>query len=369
MRGIRSFSRTLAVVAAVFFIPAATAFDVRDLTVPQGYSVALYTDAVPNARQMALSPSGIVFVGSLRLGTVYAVIDSDGDFTADEVVVVARDLNMPSGVAFRAGSLYVAEVDRILRFDNIEQQLHALARPVVVSDALPRERHHGWKFIAFGPDGRLYVAVGAPCNICEVEAPFGAILSMPGDGGDLVVHASGIRNSVGFDWHPSSGDLWFSDNGRDWLGDDRPPGELNRAPKAGLHFGFPYFHGGDMADPEFGTGHDAVDFTAPALRLGAHVAPLGIEFYRGAMFPAGQHHHLFVAEHGSWNRSRKSGYRVMRATVDDLGTVVAYEPFVSGWLQGQGHWGRPVDFAVMADGSLLISDDDGGRIYRVTYKD
>jgi len=235
--------RWLAMLVGLLLPGAVNAFNISDLDLPLGYHIALYTDAVPGARQMALSPSGILFVGSLRAGVVYAVIDRDNDHVADQVVVLARDLEMPSGVAFRGGSLYVAAQNQILRLDDIEQRVHKPGAAVLVTDALPRERHHGWKFSAFGPDDRLYIPVGAPCNVCDVEPPLGSIVSMRADGSDLSIHARGIRNSVGFDWEPQSGALWFSENGRDMLGDDVPPGELNRARAASLHFGFPYVHG------------------------------------------------------------------------------------------------------------------------------
>ncbi len=342
------------------------AFGVEDLELPPGYAVSVYAE-VPNARQMALSPAGVLFVGSRELGRVHAVIDADGDGRGERVVVVDRDLAMPSGVAFRDGSLYVAEIHRILRYDGIERHPERAGEPQVLYDALPAERHHGWKFIAFGPDGRLYVPVGAPCNVCEVAPPFGTVLSMTAAGAEPRTEARGVRNSVGFDWHPRTQELWFSDNGRDWLGDDRPPCELNRVARRGDHFGFPYVHGDGRPDPEFGAGHEAGEYVMPALALGAHVAPLGIEFYRGAMFPAGRGTTLFVAEHGSWNRSRKAGYRVMRAEIGEQGEVLAYEPFITGWLRGQAHWGRPVDLETLPDGSLLVADDHAGRIYRVTY--
>lgn len=257
----RTNVRTL--LAVLLALPAvAVAFTVNDLEMPKGYSIAVYAADVPNARQMAITPSGVVFVGSLHLGKVYALLDNDHDNIADETLVVARGLNMPSGVAFRGGALYVAEVDRISRFDNIERRLSDPGQPVVVSRELPNERHHGWKFIAFGPDGRLYVPVGAPCNVCEIDPPFGTILSMRADGGGQLTYARGIRNTVGFDWDPRTGELWFADNGRDHLGDDRPPCELNHAPRAGLHFGFPYIHGDDVPDRRYGVGHDASEFTS-----------------------------------------------------------------------------------------------------------
>lgn len=345
----------------------ACAGSATDLVVPAGFTIATYTDEVPDARQLALAPSGVLFVGTRKAGRVYAVVDADRDGIAEVVHVIARDLSMPSGVAFRDGSLYVAAVDRVLRYDSIIDRLEDPPAPVVVYDQLPDASHHGWKFIAFGPDGRLYVPVGAPCNVCEVAPPFGSILSMRPDGSEISVFARGVRNSVGFDWHPQTGELWFGDNGRDMLGDDVPPCEINRASAAGLHFGFPHFHAGDVPDPEFGRGHAAGEFTPPAIRLGAHVAPLGIEFYRGSQFPPPYRGALVVTEHGSWNRSAKSGYRVMIARLDAEGQLIEYLPFVSGWLVGQHNWGRPSDVEQMPDGSLLIADDGAGAIYRLSY--
>ena len=346
---------------------SANAFSTSDLEVPAGFTVTTFTAKVPNARQMALGADGVFYVGTRSAGVVYAAVDRDDYFVAEDVHVIASDLYMPSGLAFRDGSLYVAEVHRILRFDDIQQKLSTRPNPVVVYDGLPTHDHHGWKFIAFGPDGWLYVPVGAPCNVCEVEPPFGTILRMRADGTEVDVYARGIRNSVGFDWHPATAALWFSDNGRDWMGDNVPPGELNRASEPGLHFGFPYIHGGDVTDPDYGGAHKPADYTPPAHKLDAHVAPLGIEFYVGNQFPEEFHNALFVAEHGSWNRSRKIGYRVMVARVSEEGRVLSYEPFVTGWLQGEANWGRPVDIEIMPDGSMLISDDQTGAIYRISY--
>ena len=361
------FRLLLAGAALVLWSMVLTALPLDQLELPPGFTVTVFTDDVPNARQLALSPAGTLFVGSKREGAVYAVVDSDADFRADRVLTLARDLYMPSGVAFRDGSLYVAEVNRILRFDGIEARLDDPPTPVVVFDQLPSKSHHGWKFIAFGPDDRLYVPVGAPCNVCAVEPPFGTILRATTAGDALEVYASGIRNSVGFDWHPVTGALWFTDNGRDRMGDDLPPCELNRALKPGLHFGFPHIHGGDISDPEFGRDRSPDEFTPPAYKLDAHVAPLGAEFYTGTQFPERYRNALFVAEHGSWNRTRKAGYRVMVATIAADGTVSSYAPFVTGWLRGQANWGRPVDFEIMPDGSMLIADDHAGAVYRVSY--
>ena len=338
-----------------------------ELRLPPGFEIEEFA-RVPNARQMALGKSHL-FVGSMREGKVYAV--SLGG--ARKPVAVAQGLELPVGVAFRDGDLYVSAVSRILRFRDIEVRLDAPSRPEVVSEAFPRETHHGWKFIAFGPDGRLYVPVGAPCNICEPDPDAYAVITRLDVGtGKTEVVARGVRNTVGFDWHPQSGELWFTDNGRDWLGDDAPPDELNRLAKVGQHFGYPYCHGRAIADPEFGKRRRCADFVPPVQELGAHVASLGMRFYTGKQFPARYQNAIFIAEHGSWNRSRKAGYRVSVVRLEGDRSV-AYEPFVSGWQQGgraneERAWGRPADVLVLPDGSLLISDDLAGVIYRVVYK-
>jgi len=338
------------------------------IKLPPGFSIAIYADNVPNARGMTLGQNGTVFVGSREKGDVYAVLDKDGDQRADAVVTIARSLQMPVGVAYQNGSLYVSAVDRILRFDKVEQNLTNPAPPVVVTDRFPKETHHGWKFIAFGPDGKLYVPVGAPCNICEPDPNRYALIARinPGGSGYEVV-ARGVRNSVGFDWDPTTRDLWFTDNGRDYLGDNQPPDELNHASKAGLHFGYPYCHGGTIQDPEYGSKHACSEFTAPAVTLGPHVASLGMRFYTGMMFPSEYRNQIFIAEHGSWNRSEKIGYRITLVSRDKQGRL-QYSTFAEGWLQGQKAWGRPADVLVMPDGALLVSDDSAGVIYRISYR-
>jgi glucose/arabinose dehydrogenase len=336
------------------------------LKLPAGFRIAIYADAVPGARSMALAPDGTLFVGT-RGDTVYALPNRSGGPRADAVLTLLKGLDTPNGVAFRDGALYVAEVGRILRYDRIVERLHTPPRPVVVSDAFPRDAHHGWKFIRFGPDGRLYVPVGAPCNICEPDpARYAAIFRLKPDGSALEQYARGVRNTVGFDWHPQTGELWFTDNGRDWLGNDAPPDELNRAPRAGLHFGYPYCHGKAIADSEYGGKRACAEFTPPMRELGAHVAALGMRFYSGTMFPEPWRGRVFIAEHGSWNRIPPSGYRVTTARIE-AGRVAAYEVFAEGWLQGIAAWGRPVDVQVMADGALLVSDDKAGVIYRISY--
>jgi glucose/arabinose dehydrogenase len=348
-------------------LPTAAA-DMSDLTLPPGFHVAVYAAEVPNAREMALGPPGVLFVGSLAEGKVYAVVARDGQPKAAEVHVVATGLNMPSGVAYRDGALYVAAVNRILKFPDVARDLAHPPPPQVVSDAYPSDRHHGWKFIAFGPDGRLYVPVGMPCNICEPPGPlYGTITRLDvAAGGKPEVVARGVRNSVGFDFDPHTHDLWFTDNGRDWLGDNRPPDELNHLSKPGEHFGFPFCHGDALKDPEYNRGRDCSQFTAPARLLGPHVAAIGMRFYTGSQFPAKYRGGIFIAEHGSWNRSTPIGYRVSFVRIEG-GRATSYEPFVSGWLKGSSASGRPADVVVMPDGALLVSDDKAGRIYRVTY--
>ena len=339
------------------------------IKLPPGFAINIYAD-VEDARSMALSPSGILYVGNKDGDKVYAVKDTNGDFVADKKWVLDSGLNMPNGVAFKDGDLYVAEVSRILKFSDIESKLDNPGEPTVVYDKFPTEAHHGWKYIAFDPDGKLYVPVGAPCNICESEDPiFAAIHRMNADGTGLELFASGVRNTVGFTWHPETKDLWFTDNGRDMLGDDIPPCELNSASRPGMHFGYPYCHGGTIKDPDFGDKRSCDEFVKPMQNLGAHVAPLGLKFYTGDMFPAEYKNQIILAEHGSWNRSKKSGYKLSLVKLQD-GKVTSYEPFISGWLneETQDVSGRPVDVLQMPDGSLLVSDDQAGKIYRITYK-
>ncbi|RQS54340.1 sorbosone dehydrogenase family protein [Burkholderia sp. Bp8986] len=345
---------------------ACAAPPVDELVVPPGFHVDVLTNAVPTAREMAWSPRGILYVGS-REGRVHAFVMQEGRITARHVI--ASGLDTPVGVAYRDGALYISAVSRILRLDHIDDRLARPPAPAVVTDALPTDHHHGWKFIAFGPDGKLYVPVGAPCNVCLADRSRYAIIArMHADGSNREVFARGVRNTVGFAWHPDSGELWFTDNGRDMMGDDVPDDKLNRAPRAGLDFGFPYCHGGDTPDPEFGSPDVCRRYAPPALKLGAHVAALGMRFYTGPMFPASYRNNIFIAEHGSWNRSTKVGYRVMRAVVSADGSHTRQTPFITGWLRADGSvWGRPADVLPLPDGSLLVSDDYAGAIYRVTY--
>ncbi len=338
------------------------------IKLPPGFKIEIFADNIPGARSLARGDNGTVFVGTRGKGRVYAIVDRNGDFHADSVYTIASGLYMPNGVAMRGGNLYVAEVNRVIRFDDIEAHLADPPKPIVVNDKFPSDSHHGWKFIRFGPDGKLYVPVGAPCNVCLEDDPrYASIMRMNPDGSDLEVFAHGIRNTVGFDWHPVTHELWFTDNGRDMLGDDIPPDELNCAPLSGMNFGFPFCHGGDIPDPEFGKQRPCSDFTPPVQKLGPHVAALGMRFYTGQMFPKEYHDQIFIAEHGSWNRSIPIGYRITVVRLDG-NKAVSYDVFAEGWLQGGRPWGRPVDLMQLPDGSLLVSDDFGGRIYRISYE-
>lgn len=338
------------------------------IQLPPGFQINVYARGVSGARSMTRGSEGTLFVGSRGDGAVYAVLDRDGDQQAEEVLTLVTELNTPNGVAFRDGDLYVAETHRVWRYRDIESHLRSPPQPELILDNLPKDRRHSWRFIAFGPDGLLYVPVGAPCNACRpADERYASMLRMRPDGTGLEVFARGIRNTVGFDWRPETEELWFTDNGRDWLGDDRPPDELNRATGAGLHFGYPYCHGGDIPDPEFGQERGCQEFTPPARNLGPHVAAIGMRFYTGDMFPEEYRNQILIAEHGSWNRAEPLGYRLSLVR-QEKGQVTAYEVFAEGWLQGGRPWGRPVDVLVMPDGALLVSDNQASVIYRITYQ-
>ncbi|WP_084783591.1 PQQ-dependent sugar dehydrogenase [Marinobacterium aestuarii] len=353
-------------------LPALTAraeLPLHLLKVPSGHDIALVAE-VPGARQLALGDLGTLFVGSRNGDGITALRDRDGDGRYEESMRIGSGLNMPNGVAVHQGDLYVAEVNRIWRYPAIEQRLPEIPARQLITDQLPRNKHHGAKYLSVGPDGWLYFNIGAPCNVCLPDNPlFATISRINPRSGRIETVAQGVRNSVGMDWHPLSGQLWFTDNGRDLLGDNLPDDELNRLTEPGQHFGFPFFHSNHKAkpvpDPVYAATADNTDFVSPVLGLGAHVAALGMTFYRGGQLPKASGNTLFIAEHGSWNRSEKSGYRVMKLQTEE-GRVISHKPFVTGWLQGQSAWGRPVDVLVDGDGSLLISDDQAGAIYRVS---
>ncbi|MBD3312930.1 sorbosone dehydrogenase family protein [Candidatus Woesearchaeota archaeon] len=342
------------------------------IELPEGFSVEVYAD-VPDARSLALGQDNTVFVGNRRNGNVYAIIDNDQDYNPDRTVRIASDMNMPNGLAYRDRDLYVAEVSRVIVFRDIENKIKNMdpagegdLEYEVLFDGYPDDTGHGWKFISFSPDGNLFVPVGAPCNICEKEDPYASITRLDRNFSSYEVYARGVRNTVGFDWHPETGELWFTDNGRDWLGDNLPPDELNHAPEQGMNFGYPYCHGNDIQDPEFDS-RQCSEFQGPEIELGPHVAALGMMFYTGSMFPEEYSGDIFIAEHGSWNREVPIGYRVMHVSIED-GEAVSKEVFAQGWLQGEETMGRPVDVLQMPDGSMLVSDDHAGSIYRITYK-
>ncbi len=336
------------------------------IQLPEGFEISIYARDVNNARSLALSENNVLYAGSRRGGKVHAITDTNADFVADQVSVVAEGLNIPNGVALKNGDLYVAEVSRILKFSDIDNNFDKKPDYTVVTDKYPTEGHHGWKFIRFGPDGKLYVPVGAPCNTCEPDEEHAVITRINDDGSEKEVFAKGIRNTVGFDWEPNSQHLWFTDNGRDMLGDDTPPEELNRVTKAGEHFGFPYRYGNSVVDSDYKTDKKTEDFTKPQLEFPAHSAGLGMRFYSGDSFPSEYKNDIFIAYHGSWNRSKPQGYYIMGVDMEN-GEIKNQELFASGWLIEEKYWGRPVDLEIMADGSMLVSDDHANVVYRIQY--
>ncbi len=339
------------------------------LELPAGFSISIYADNVPNARTLALSENGVIYVGTRQQGDVYAVLDTDGDGYAEKRYVIASKLYMPNGVAYKKGDLYVAETDKIIRFNNIDSHLDNPPRPEVIYDGLPSDKHHGWKYLRFGKDNRLYTAIGAPCNICLPEKEiYSSLVRMNTDGSGFEIVARGIRNTVGFDWQPDTNKLFFTENGGDYMGDDLPPDELNQWIQKGQHFGYPYCHAGDIPDPELAGDKSCQEFTAPVWKFKAHMAPLGMRFYTGTQFPEQYKNQLFVAQHGSWNRSKPHGYRIALVEFKQ-GKAVSEQAFISGWLTKDDKvLGRPTDILQMPDGSLLIADDTLGVIYRVSYK-
>lgn len=341
----------------------------NNIILPEGFVIHDYAD-VPGARSMCLSPSGVLYIGT-REDKVYAVKDTNQDGRADVLYTVASGLKSPNGVAFKEGDLYIATYSTIYVIKDIESSLTAPTAPRIVYDKYPTDRHHGWKFIAFGPDGKLYVPVGAPCNICNKEninPVYASLTRLNTDGSGFEIIARGIRNTVGFTWHPETGILYFTDNGRDLMGDDIPTDELNAITATNQHFGYPFCHQGDLPDPEFGKGKSCSDYTPPVQKLGPHVAALGPQFYTGKMFPEKYKNRLFIAEHGSWNRSTPIGYRITEVTLDTKGKSLGYKVFAEGWLKQNGTvTGRPVDLELLPDGSMLVSDDYAGKIYRITY--
>jgi len=337
------------------------------IKVPPGFKVEVWVPEILDARGLRQGDKGTIFVSSnFVAGKIYAVVDKGGK---REVKTIAEKLMLPNGIEFYKGALYVATPKAITRYDDIESTLDKPKDPVTIYDKLPGEIPHGWKFIKIGPDGKLYVPTGAPCNICEPNPDtYAQISRMNLDGTGMEVVARGVRNTVGFDFNPKTGELWFTDNQRDWLTEDLPNDELNRLTNAGRqHFGYPYCHGGDLLDPEFGWGKSCADFTKPVALLGPHSAPLGMRFYTGKMFPEKYQNAIFIARHGPWNRSTKYAADVIVVYLNGNGTVKSWEPFMTGLVENNTYLGRPVDVLVMKDGSLLVSDDHAGAIYRISY--
>ena len=333
------------------------------IKVPQGFKVELWAHGINNARVMTWGDKGTLFVSSRVAGNVYAIVDQGGQRVTK---TIAKGLNLPNGVAFKNGTLYVAEIHRITKMEGIEDKLDSPPEMKVVFDTLPKDAPHGWKYLAFGPDGKLYFNIGAPCNVCIPPDTHANISRINADGSGFEYWAHGVRNSVGFDWHPVTKDLYFATHGRDWLGEDVPSDRFDVAPKKGLHFGFPYCHQGDILDPEFGKGRTCGEFAAPLIKTGPHVAGNGVMFYTGSMFPAEYKNRAFLAQRGAWNRTEKSGYKVMMVTLRN-GDVPKYETFAEGWLVNNAPWGRPNYTVQMKDGSILLSDDYAGAIYRISY--
>lgn len=339
---------------------------ISELSVPQGFNIDYFAKEIEGARSITVSDSGIVYVGTRAQGKVYALEDTDGDFFADTKRIIASDLNSPNGVVWHEGNLYVAEIDRILMFENIDESFKSSPTFEVIFDGLPSDTHHGWRYIDIGPDNKLYVPIGAACNICQTDnTVYGTLNRLNLDGTDFEAVARGIRNTVGFDWHPLTKALYFTDNGRDWLGDNSPPDEFNVVGAENNHFGYPYCHGNTILDPDFGDNVNCDNYQKPLVELGPHVAALGVNFYEGNMFPDKYKNLAFIAEHGSWNRSEPIGYRITLVDVNGTG----FEVFADGWLDENGEaWGRPVDIEMLNDGSLLVSDDLSGTIYRISYR-
>jgi len=340
------------------------------LKVPAGFKVELWAHGMPGVRMMTRGDKGTIFGGTRIIGRVYAITDKGSQ---RDHVILAQGLTQPNGLAFRNGALYVTAIHRVLRFDGIEDKLANPGTPVEMTAAfnLPTEVHHNWKFTAFGPDNKLYFQVGAPCNICELDDnKHGQIRRYNPDGSGLEIVAKGVRNTVGFDWDPRSGQLWFTDNGRDWMSEDGPEEELNRVSQIGAHYGFPYCHANGIPDPDFKKPNPCEGVTLPVVTLGAHAAALGMRFYRGNMFPPEYQNSILIARRGSWNKTQKNGYDVVRVTVNPDGTNPKVEPLLTGFLDNQANsfWGRPVDVHVQPDGSVLVSDEQNGAIYRVSYQ-
>jgi glucose/arabinose dehydrogenase len=343
---------------------AADKLPLAKLKVPAGFNIEVYAAGMANARSMREGDKGTVFVGSRLVDKVYAVMNKDGK---RQVKVLASGLYRPNGLAFKDGTLYIAELSKISKIDKVEDNLENPPKPTMIYDNLPKDEAHGWKFIGIGPDNKLYVPVGQPGNNVLHDEAHGQIRRMNLDGTGAEVYVKGVRNTVGFDWNPTTKQMYFTDNGRDWMSEAVPEDELNRVTKAGEDFGAPYCLQGNILDPEFGWGKSCADYTAPVGLLGSHTAALGMRFYTGKMFPAAYKDAIFIARHGSWNKTTKLGGDVVVAKLNKDGTVKSVEPFLTGFIEDNKYLGRPVDVLQMKDGSMLVSDDWNGAIYRITY--
>lgn len=354
----------LAPVSAPPIAAAADKLPLVKLKLPPGFNIEVYAAGMANARSMREGDKGTVFVGSRLVDKVYAVINKDGK---RQVKVLASGLYRPNGLAFKDGTLYIAELSKISKIEKVEDNLDNPPKPTMIYDNLPKDEAHGWKFIGIGPDNKLYVPVGQPGNNVLHDEAHGQIRRMNLDGTGAEVYVKGVRNTVGFDWNPTTKQMYFTDNGRDWMSEAVPEDELNRVTKAGEDFGAPYCLQGNILDPEFGWGKSCADYTAPVGLLGAHTASLGMRFYTGKMFPAAYKDAIFIARHGSWNKSQKLGGDIVVAKLNKDGTVKSVEPFLTGFIENNNYLGRPVDVLQLKDGSLLVSDDWNGAIYRITY--
>ncbi|MBI1862716.1 PQQ-dependent sugar dehydrogenase [Candidatus Microgenomates bacterium] len=342
-------------------------YHLDNIKLPPGFRISVFAE-VPTARSLSVSPKGVVYVGNRENGSVYAVVDHDHDGHADGTYQVAQGLHVPNGVSFKDGDLYITTISSVYKVANVERDLSKPSTPELIYDKLPSDEMHGWKFTAFGPDGNLYIPVGIPCNNCvSGNELYGTIARLNLSTKKLDIVAKGIRNTVGFDWKPDTGELWFTDNGRDQMGDDVPKDELNKVSKTGEDFGAPYCWEDAIQDTDVSPKKDCSLFTKPVVNLAPHAAALGMRFYTGSLFPAEYKNQIFFAEHGSWNRATPIGYRIMLVRLDG-DRAVSYEPFAEGWLGANGEvTGRPVDVATWTDGSLLVSDDKAGAIYRISY--
>jgi len=346
------------------FPMAADKLPVPALKLPKGFKIEVFMSGVPNARSLRIGDKGTVFVSNRILDKVYAVVEKDGK---RELKVLASGMDRPNGLAFHDGTLYIAEGTKVSKLEKIEDHLDDPPKPAVIYDQFPNHQSHGWKFMAIGPDNKLYINVGAPCNICVPPETNSQIRRINLDGSGSETYVRGVRNSVGFDFHPVTKQLYFTDNGRDWFSEEAPNDELNRVTKAGQHFGYPYCHQGNIPDDQLGWGHSCSEFEPPVALLGPHAAALGMRFYTGHMFPAEYHNAIFVARHGSWNRSTKFGGDIAVVSLNENGTVKSVDPFITGFIENNSYLGRPADVLVLKDGSMLISDDFNGAVYRVTY--